>query len=599
MKKNSLRAAAARGKAPVTGRKKGTWKNKIVFGILLVILLVVSVTACNLFSFRPSGSEEVQKEFDSFVNDIFLSKVQGDSISLNCYLSDPEAFGITDFAPTLGSFSADELRAQLASSENIQAALKNFPYKKLTDEQQLIYDSLKFSYQTDPKSEDFIYYYEALGPTTGLQAQLPILLAEYHFSSSADVEEYLEILPLIYPYFEEIAAFEKEKSEAGLFMSDFAADDIIKQCSGFISSPDSNFLLETFSDRLEGLELTDKEKSGYIKQNKKAVKESVIPAYELLIDTLTELKGTGTNEEGLCHYPLGKEYYTSLVQGSTGSSKSVEEMEKRLEKLLSDSLGQMKEIATADPDVYDEILTSVFPDAKPDELLNELKEACAVNFPGTPQTAIKVNYVHPSLEEYLSPAFYLMTPIDEASEHAIYINGGSDYDAASLFTTLAHEGYPGHLYQDLYFSSQDVSPLRKVMSFGGYSEGWGTYAEMSSYNMAGLKENVAGMLSNNMEATLAVHGITDIGIHYYGWSLKEAEQFLAKFGIKDKDSIERIYKRIVEDPGNYLKYIVGYCEILDLKEQAKKSWSDYSDMKFHTFFLDMGPSPFDAIKKRI
>ena len=63
------------------------------------------------------------------------------------------------------------------------------------------------------------------------------------------------------------------------------------------------------------------------------------------------------------------------------------------------------------------------------------------------------------MEEYLSPAFYMIPAIDNTSENVIYINKGHITDNLSLFTTFAHEGYPGHLYQNVYYASLHPNPI--------------------------------------------------------------------------------------------------------------------------------------------
>ena len=75
----------------------------------------------------------------------------------------------------------------------------------------------------------------------------------------------------------------------------------------------------------------------------------------------------------------------------------------------------------------------------------------------------------------------MIPPIDNSGENVIYINPGHISDDLTLFTTLAHEGYPGHLYQTVYYSATKHPPIRDLLSFGGYTEGWATYCEMLSY----------------------------------------------------------------------------------------------------------------------
>ena len=114
--------------------------------------------------------------------------------------------------------------------------------------------------------------------------------------------------------------FENRKSEAGLFMADYAADTVIGQCRAFLEMGDGNYLYSTFADRIEEMEeLTNEEKSNYIQDNALAIQDCVFPAYEKLIASVEELKGSGSNEKGLAFLPQGKEYYELLVEQSTGS----------------------------------------------------------------------------------------------------------------------------------------------------------------------------------------------------------------------------------------------------------------------------------------
>ena len=74
---------------------------------------------------------------------------------------------------------------------------------------------------------------------------------------------------------------------------------------------------------------------------------------------------------------------------------------------------------------------------------------------------------------------------------------GQMRDDLTLFTTLAHEGYPGHLYQTIFYESTDPDPVRSIFNFGGYVEGWATYAEMCSYYLTPLPKEQATILQKN------------------------------------------------------------------------------------------------------
>ena len=69
------------------------------------------------------------------------------------------------------------------------------------------------------------------------------------------------------------------------------------------------------------------------------------------------------------------------------------------------------------------------------------------------------------MQKYLSPAFYLTAPMDDPDENNIYMNPAYKHSDIELFTTLAHEGYPGHLYETISSYEQELAPLRHVLNY--------------------------------------------------------------------------------------------------------------------------------------
>ena len=108
-------------------------------------------------------------------------------------------------------------------------------------------------------------------------------------------------------YFLGILDYEQKKADAGLFMSDEACLKVIEGCEVFTEHPDDNFLIDTFSNRLNAMDgLTDTQKNAYLKQHSKVLSDHVIPAYSQMIKGLTMLLGRGHNNWGLCNFPEGK-----------------------------------------------------------------------------------------------------------------------------------------------------------------------------------------------------------------------------------------------------------------------------------------------------
>ena len=232
-----------------------------------------------------------------------------------------------------------------------------------------------------------------------------------------------------------------------------------------------------------------------------------------------------------------------------------------------------------------------------EQILEQLKEGSKTAFPEPPQTKLEVKYVPEAMEEHLSPAFYMIPAIDNSQQNVIYINRARMGNDMTLFTTLAHEGYPGHLYQTIYYESTHPDPIRSLLDFGGYVEGWATYAEMGSYYLMGLSKEQATLLQKNASIILALYALADIGIHYDGWSVEDTEAFFKNYGITDKDAVGEIYKLILGSPANYLKYYIGYVEFLELKKMwVDEKGKDFLQKEFHSAVLKIGPAPFEIVE---
>ena len=580
-------------------------KKKIASSAVCVALAISLFAGCAHFE-SIEYSQEISEEnpqtveaFDQFINDIFETEVTENTINLHFTISDPEKYGITDYPVTLGDLSIDAMADSNARLENYLSGLNSFSYTELTLNQQLTYDILENYFKLQLDMADMYLYDELLRPSTGVQAQLPILYEEYSFNSKKDVEDYLKLLALTDEYFDQIISFEKEKADAGLFMSDFACQNIIDQCNAFIADSDNHYLIETFNTRIDKLTgLTQSEKDHYRLQNEKMLREHIFPAYENLAAALTDLLGSGTNENGLCYFPEGKQYYEYLLAYNTGASESVKTLENMISNERVKVLQESSDLTTENPELWELASEATLTPTDSVTTLNHLKEVMLDDFPAPPEIGYTVNYIDDCVADYLAPAFYVIAPIDDYSHNSIYINETTDTTNISYFTTLAHEGFPGHLYQTVMTYESGIEPVRSILNYSGFVEGWATYVEFQSYHYAGLDDDVATILELNQDATLSLYASTDIGIHYEGWTLEDTKKFWNNYGITNDDAIESIFELIVEEPTHYLKYYIGFLKFEELKKETSlKNIKDYNDKSFHQAVLSIGPAPFDIVDK--
>ncbi len=574
---------------------------KKLFTVFMVCILALSGCTAN----TPSKSAEVYEyshdSFDSFIEDLFAREVSSDSITLNYTLAHPENYGIESVEPSYGSTDLEELDDDSQTIEAIKT-LKSFQYDKLSDDQKLTYDILLDYLETYLEYSDLYLYDKTLSPTIGLNCQLPVILAEYSFRTQQDVYDYIDLLKTTDSYFNYLLELEKMKSEKGLFMTDDLAVQIIEQCEIFTENPEENYLIEIFNDKIDGMDaFSDTERSQLKEENKKAVLEHVIPAYTLLADGLEDLTGTGKYEGGLCNYPEGDAYYQYLVRSGTGSNRSIEEIEDLIDDYMKLAYRRMGAILRDNPDILDYIDDASFSVEEPYAILEDLQERIYDEFPKLPETNYTIKYVHPSLEDNLSPAFYMTPAIDDYDDNVIYINNSEEYAGQDLYTTLAHEGFPGHLYQMVYTNSKGIAPIRSLLSYGGYTEGWATYVELLSYEMGAMDESMGALLSANQLITLSVYAKCDIGVNYHGWTVADVSDYITSiFGELDESIMQEIYDAMVSEPANYLKYVLGCMEFMELRKTAENALGDNFDpAAYHDFILTLGPAPFEIIADRL
>lgn len=560
------------------------------FSVIAGTIGILLLSGCQ--SQTSSGQD---RRFRQFTKQLFCQELSSNTISLHYTLKNPKEYDIRENEVTFGTFPTDN-KNLLASVENLEEVLKTFDYNKLSVENSLTYDVLKCYLNMTECDADYILYDEPMGLVSGVQTQLPVILSEYPFYEQSDVDTYLQLMKTTPEYFASLLKFEQKKSKAGLFMSDKMAEQVIEQCKAFRDMEENNYLYSTFAERVQTVtSLSDKQKSDYIQKNARMIKEYVLPAYDKLICEIEKLKGSGKNEQGLCYLPRGKDYYEQVVEASTGSMRSVEEIRDMTRRQMTEDLEAMERVMK----ISEKEVNASIPQ-NPTSILQDLQTKITTSFPKLPDTTYEVKYVPKAMQEHLSPAFYMIPAIDAYNENVIYVNEAQIGNTMALFTTLAHEGYPGHLYQTVYFANTNPDPIRTILNFGGYVEGWATYAEMCSYYLAPLTKDQATLLQKNSSIVLGLYTLADIGIHYDGWSREDAIAFYKKYGIGDEDNINRIYDLILGSPGNYLKYYVGYVEFLELKKDWVKEYgSQASQKEFHKAVLDVGPAPFKVVEKYI
>ncbi len=583
--------------------------SKRITAIGLSAVLMFSVSGC---AKTQTVSATPNAEFDAFLEELFLEEVTDNTLNLHFTLKDPVGYGIEDMEPTLGDLDDRDFSGMEEDWDDLTGTfeeLTSFEYNQLDAKQQLTYDVLYHYIEQELSVQDCHYQATVFGQVTGVQSNMPLNMSLYEFYSTDDIEDYLALMDLMDDYFSYCTDYEAYRTAEGYGMSDGAIEDAVEQCEEFLSHTDDNYLITTFDHRIDAMEgLSDTQREAYKDRNRNLVLNTVIPAYQAMIDALNSLKGKSADLGGICNYEGGKDYYEYIVAHKTGSSKTIPEMKKVLEQVLEDSTNVIYDIYANQPQVlleyYGDENFIVEGLSSPANFLEYYKQEMLTDFPAPPEVEYTISDIDPAIADIVSPAFCVTPCIDDYTHNVIQVNRSENNGGAgALSATYAHEGYPGHLYQMTYFLSTNPYPVRDMLNFLGYSEGWAMYVEMRSYNWITYsnydsdyvrKLYVAAELQN-----LAFCCLADIYVNYYGYSLQDLCDYMDELGF-NTETAEGLYDMMIEEPGYYPQYFVGYLEFVELRDYAKSQLGDsFDEIGYHQTILETGPCDFDTLRNQM
>lgn len=620
----------------------------IILPVTLALLTGVIILSCHFISstdndgYRAGLLEKIEyaKTFFDYTSALFCYEVTSDSVTTAYTLKNPSDYDIPELPATLTTFTYHQYDTDKAEKKAeklltlLSDQLSQYDKSSLSKQDQLTYTLLSRHFDLNKQLAPYAYYEELLGATTGVQANLPVTLGEYPLRNEQDIRVYLSLLTQIPAYFDNVILYEKHRQKAGFTTPNFMLNDTLDGLTSLVEGlkQDDNCFAETFEERLCALNsISDEKVADYCQKNREYITKYVIPSYEKLqkfvktsineaeknsnTDTSALTESSSRNLSyipepdtayGLASLPDGANYYALLVKSNTGSAHSPEELIAMTELALKSALGNVLNIALTDQEAYlyycDNPIKSYY--ENPEAILEALSLLSRENYPVlTTAPTYTVKSVPDSLASHLSPAFYMIPAIDDFTDNTIYINQlYTSAENGNLFTTLAHEGFPGHLYQTVYFNSQNPPAIRQILDYPGYVEGWATYVEMNSFHYIDYPlegDSLCTLYQSDTIISLALSSRVDLGVNYEGWTLNDVNKFFEDNGFNSYYAAD-VYAYVVEAPATYLRYFIGYLEIEQLKNDYKnQEMENFSEREFHKKLLDIGPADFETIREEM
>ena len=563
--------------------------------------------------------------FEQYCDEFLIMMFEEDQMSINFFFVHPENFGLEHYKAELPIYTNDydpvEAEAEFTDLFNELHAFEN---QRLSFEERATYDIIEgyLNYLHSITDEMDYMTNGYLGSYLGYQANIPLDLAEYKFRNEQDIQDFIDILDSSVEAFKSYYEYTVEQFNRGYGLTEKAIDSVVSQCEKFVAEKENHYLIDIFNDKIDNIdfELVNHTKAEYKALAKDGIQNKLCAAYQYVQENLPSLKGSENVIGGLGTYgDAGLELYRLKLGNVIGlPDLNIDEIITLVDSSLNTFNRQMDAVVSQyrglDARGQNEFLTAVqngkpvYSRQTPDELIamyQELAKQFVPDIEEMPEISIKL--VYESLKDNFSPAAYFVSPLDETQYESIYLNPKYTNDFNYIFTTLAHEGYPGHLYQNVYAKSLDIPNIRKALRCQGYMEGWATYMELNSYSWVTNYNSKALQLAlkyNRLNDI--VNGLlscrVDLGIHAQGWLAEDIAAYMnTAFNSSSykAEDMQDFYDQVVEIPTNMSMYFLSWVILNNLHAKAQSSLGEYfNEVAFNKVILDCGAAPLYLVSER-
>ena len=578
-------------------------KFKKISSLVLAALIVFSTAGCS------TNHEEEQKEFDAFIEKEFVEAMESDYTTMHVYLEQPEKYGVdkTKVEVNLGTRVDEESQKEaLENAKKSWDAFEKFKRSHLTDEQQKIYDTYAYQEEIDKalNDEKFDYYQQLFGSMTGIHYQLPTLFSDWTLRDEQDVKDLILLVKDVKPYMDSIIQYTRTQVEKGLLMTD--TEDVKEYCDNIIKAGENSSILTSMNTSIDALKLDDQKTSQYKKELKDAFTSSFLPAYKEISELMKDVKKTNNNE-GYAKFENGKEYYALLLKASIGSDKSVEDVKKMMSSDFDEQLDNMRKLMMKNSKVLEAVMgdlpTTSFKSYK--EILDYIRPKLADDFPEVKDLDYEIEPINEEIASSSGVAAYFnIPPLDGTTPKQLRVNPKTgDVNTINNYYTVAHEGFPGHMFQYAYMYESSLPNWCKTMaSSSAYTEGWAVYSQYYAFKyLKDIDQDVLEMIKLNELASYSAVIVADIGIHYEGWDFKQFSDYFNSMGLTaDEDGMKKQYAQLQANPAAFEPYYVGYKEFSTIKEKTQEKLGDkFKDKDFHEALLKSGSAPFSVVQSNV
>jgi uncharacterized protein (DUF885 family) len=488
---------------------------------------------------------------------------------------------------------------------------------KLTDVERVNYDFFGRVLRDRITESEFKTYLMPITNREGFHTDFPQLPDNVPLSTVKDYENYCARLEGARTYFGQQIELMRTGLKGGYTLPKVVMSGLEDTVSPHIvDDPTKSLLFGPFKNFPEII--GEKDRARLTERGKKAITNSVVPAFRDLRDFFAKEYVPGGRESIACSdLPNGKAYYEFVVKEYTTLELTPKQIHDKGLSEVKRIHGEMDAVIakTGFKGSFAEFVNFLRTDPKfypttGDQLMKE-----------TAYVLKKIDGQLPTLFKTLPRMPYGIKPIPDfmapKTTTAYYERGAGDgtragcyrvnlYDLKSrpLYEIEAlslHEAVPGHHLQTAIAQEiPDVPMFRRYEWVTAFGEGWGLYSERLGMEMGLYRDPYSDFGRLSYEMWRAMRLVVDTGMHYFGWTRQQAIDYFAANGALSMRNIEAEIDRYIAWPGQAVAYKTGELKIRELRDYATKELGDRFDVReFHDVVLWSGAVPLDVLETNV
>ena len=513
--------------------------------------------------------------------------------------------------------SQSAVEADTEKRREFLAKLRKINRKRLGDYSLLDWQLVEKNLAGQVDSSEFPDQYILIHQRGGVQQGIAETLSMMPQRNRQDFQDQLTRLTNASAYIEQNIAMLREGLAKGITPPQITLRDVPQQIRNTIPEDvNQSPLLSSFTNFPDSI--SDDEEAALIAEAKRIITEQLYPAFnQLLVFMETDYIPNAASSIALSDMPDGTNWYNHRVKQFTTSSLTAKEIHElglsevkriraEMDKVIADSgfegsFSEFTHFLRTDKQFY---MTSA------EDLLRGYRDIAkradpelAKLFGTLPRLPYGVIAIPDYAAKSQTTAYYWggsnktgRAGYFYANTYALNTRPTWEMEALTL-----HEAMPGHHLQiSISQELPETHPLRQNISYTGFVEGWGLYAESLGTEMGFYTDpyNRFGQLSYEMWR--AVRLVVDTGMHMFGWDRQRAIDFFASNTAKSLHDIEVEIDRYISWPGQALAYKLGELKFKELRAQATEKLGDKLDVReFHDQLLNRGALPLDILEQRI